>query len=135
MRSIKPGRGPSMMGAVGAIFAAIFGLFWTITALSMGAGIFSLFGVLFIIMALVQVAYNFKNATSENRFSTFDITEDKEETDPLNMQFHKHEDMSADDYTTVNHDGNDTDSNFCPYCGASVQKEYEYCNKCGRKLP
>ena len=30
MKSIKPGRGPSAMGAMGSAFAVIFGIFWTI---------------------------------------------------------------------------------------------------------
>ena len=37
MKSIKPGRGPSMMGGVGSVIAAIFGVFWTIGAVQMGA--------------------------------------------------------------------------------------------------
>ena len=37
MKSIKPGRGPSMMGAVGAAFAVVFGIIWTMAAASMGA--------------------------------------------------------------------------------------------------
>ena len=48
MKSIKPGRGPSMMSGVASIGAAIFGLIWTIAAASMGAGPFALFGLVFI---------------------------------------------------------------------------------------
>ena len=40
MKSIKPGRGPSAMGAMGSIIAVIFGIFWTIAAASMGAPFF-----------------------------------------------------------------------------------------------
>ena len=48
MKSIKPGRGPSAMGAMGSIVAAVFGLIWTGAAVSMGAPIFfPLFGVVF----------------------------------------------------------------------------------------
>ena len=44
------------MGAMGSIIAVIFGIFWTIAAASMGAPFFfPLFGVLFIIMGIVQV--------------------------------------------------------------------------------
>ena len=32
MRSIKPGRGPSAMGAVGSAAIGVFGIFWTISA-------------------------------------------------------------------------------------------------------
>ena len=79
MRSIKPGRGPSMMGAVGAIGAAIFGVFWIGMAISMGAPIIiPAFGVIFIGMAIAQAVYNYKNATSKNRYSAFDITDEQE---------------------------------------------------------
>ena len=83
MKSIKPGRGPSMMGGLGSIFAGVFGVIWTMAAVQMGAGIFALFGVVFIVFAVLQAVYQFKNATGENRYSEFDITEDGEEPDPL----------------------------------------------------
>ena len=83
MKSIKPGRGPSAMGAVGSIFSAIFGIIWTIAAASMGAPVFFwLFGVVFVILGIVQAIYNFKNATGENRYSKFDIVDSAEEPDP-----------------------------------------------------
>lgn len=89
MKSIKPGRGPSAMGAMGSIVAAVFGLIWTGAAVSMGAPIFfPLFGVVFVIMGIVQAVYNFKNATSENRYSEFDIVDSQEEPDPLSQRFH-----------------------------------------------
>ena len=77
MKSVKPGRGPSAMGAAGSIIAVIFGIFWTIGAASMGAPpLFPLFGVLFVIIGIVQTVYNLKNATGKNRYSSFDIVED-----------------------------------------------------------
>ena len=75
MRSIKPGRGPSMMSGVSGIFAALFGVFWTIIAVSMGAFIMVPFGLIFIGIAVTQAIYNIKNATSKNRYSAFDITD------------------------------------------------------------
>ena len=88
MRSIKPGRGPSGMGALGSIIAVIFGIFWTIMAVSMGAPVFfPIFGILFVILGIVQAVYHFKNATGKNRYSAFDITEEGEEPDPLEERF------------------------------------------------
>ena len=128
MKSVKPGRGPSAMGAVGSVIAVIFGIFWTITAVSMGAPFFfPLFGVLFIILGVVQAVYHFKNATGENRYSSFDIVEDDEEPDPLNARFgDAPRDGPAPEVG---------DFRFCPYCGAKLGADFTYCGKCGRKLP
>lgn len=61
MRSVKPGRGPSMMGGIGAVIAIVFGVVWTLSAAQMGApGFFPLFGVLFILVGAVQAMYNYK---------------------------------------------------------------------------
>jgi len=146
MKSIKPGRGPSMMSGVASIGAAIFGLIWTIAAASMGAGLFSLFGLVFIGMAIASGVYNFKNATSENRYSTFDIVDDTEETDPFNERFGKQTNVSADleYYTdgtprfldeTVSGSRTASVNAFCPYCGNEVEKDFIYCNNCGKELP
>ncbi len=124
MKSIKPGRGPSMMSGIAGIFVAIFGVIWTVVAASMGGGLFALFGVVFVGFAITMVVYNFKNATSKNRYSAFDITSGEEEPDPLNEK-----------YGEIKSDASDTDSSFCPYCGNPVEDEYEYCNRCGKKIP
>ena len=131
MKSIKPGRGPSMMGGFGAVFSIIFGIFWTVLAASMtqGAGligvIFPLFGVLFIIIGIFNAVYHFKNASGKNRYSAFDITDESEEPDPLNEKFRG---TSAPDASTAG-------THFCPYCGAPVQSDFAFCRKCGRELP
>ena len=132
MKSIKPGRGPSFMGGIGAVFAALFGVFWTIMAVSMGAAFMAPFGLLFIGIAVVQAIYNFKNATGENRYSAFDIVEGTEEVDPLNERFGSSKSASTESFESA---GVDVDSEFCPYCGVKVSKEFEFCHKCGKKLP
>ncbi len=137
MRSIKPGRGPSMMGGFMGIFAILFGIFWTIMAPSF----MKIFGVCFVGMAIGQTIYNFKNATSKNRYSAFDIVDSSEEVDPLNERFGAK--RSDDDYIQMREsDADDAyaeqlneEMEFCPYCGVKVLKDFEYCHKCGKKLP
>lgn len=128
MKSIKPGRGPSMMGGISSIFVALFGVVWTLLAVSGGAGFMGIFGIIFIAMAVVSAVYNFKNATGKNRYSSFDITEEGEEPDPWNERFGEKR-----DYTQPS--SNSGESRFCPYCGARAEGDFAYCNKCGRKLP
>ena len=130
MKSIKPGRGPSAMGAMGSAFAVIFGIFWTIMAASMGAPVFfPIFGVMFVIMGIVQLVYNYKNAAGKNRYSSFDITDSSEEPDPLN-------DIFISEGSERRDDGLERGlGNFCPYCGECVGADYKFCQSCGRRLP
>lgn len=131
MKSVKPGRGPSAMGAMGSVAAVIFGLIWTGAAASMGAPIFfPLFGIVFVIMGIVQAVYHFKNATSENRYSEFDIVDSEEEPDPLS----RHLESQGDSFHSPEETGV-SDLRYCPYCGARVSGTFTFCGSCGKKLP
>ncbi len=126
MKSIKPGRAPSAMGVWGAIVAAIFGVFWIFTAVSMGAPMmFPVFGILFVITAVITGIYHYRNATGKKRYSAFDITEDGEEPDPFNERFGEQApyDNAQPDFVA-----------FCPYCGTAAAANYVFCRKCGKKL-
>ena len=61
MKSVKPGRGPSMMGGIMSIFVGLFGIFWTIMAIRIGGGIFAAFGVIFVALAIVQIQFQKRN--------------------------------------------------------------------------
>ena len=127
MKSIKRGRGPSFMGGIGNIIGALFGVFWTLSAFSIGAPLpFCAFGLLFIAIAVVSAVYNFRNATGKNRYSEFDIVDHTEEEDPLNGFFGA---------APSSADGGVKESRFCPYCGSPAADDFEFCNQCGRKLP
>ena len=125
MKSVKPGRGPSAMGALSSVVGIVFGIFWTVMAVSMGApGIFPVFGVLFVLLGVIQAVYNFKNAAGDNRFSLYDITEDGEEPDPLERR--------GSAAPSVPSQGG---CRFCPYCGAELGRDFAFCASCGKKLP
>ncbi len=126
MKHIKPGRGPSMMSGVVGIFMIGFGVVWTVIAAQAG-GLFAIFGVLWTGIAIATTVYNFKNATGKNRYSAYDITDSHEEPDPLNQRFGNAQDTSPK--------RDDSDNKFCPYCGAAVERDFEFCNNCGKKLP
>lgn len=131
MRSVKPGRGPSLMEGTVSILVGVFGVFWTIIAYTIGAVMMVPFGVIFIVIAVVQACYSFHNATGRQRFSSFDITDDDEEPDPLNVRFGEgtpgQDEGSAGDARAADR--------FCPYCGERAGADHVFCSRCGKKLP
>jgi len=169
MKSVKPGRGPSMLGGIMAICMAVFGILWIIGASSitgefggtsfegdfmvsgmdivtdsdfgmMGGGfgtdpfdtfgsIFPLFGVVFVIIAIVIAVYNFNNATAHNRNTEFDIVDGSDEPDPLNERF------GGDCDDDTHSETESGDALFCPYCGTPVDDDYLFCKRCGKQLP
>ena len=147
MKSIKPGRGPSMMGGIMAIAIAVCGLLWTIGAAGMtssfsgmgldggygiGGGmdvVFPLFGVVFVFVAVALAVYHFKNATGKQRYSVFDIVDEKEESDPLNTRFGEQMQEAAEGKKK------EEAAAFCPYCGTPVETDYRFCKSCGKRLP
>lgn len=127
MKSVKLGRGPSLMGVWGAVMAVVFGIFWTAMTASAGApGFFPIFGVLFILTGVIAGAYNLKNALSKNRCSSFDVTDADEEPDPLEARFGARQ-------TGAPQGANAT--GYCPYCGAAAEEGYAFCRRCGKRLP
>ena len=131
MKSIKPGRGPSMMGGVASVFAVVFGIIWMCGAASMGApGFFLLFGVAFIGIGVVNAVYSFKNAAGDNRYSAFDIVDSDEEPDPLNVRFGSRSDPEPEVQT-----GEPGKFAYCPYCGVRLGEGFAFCGKCGKALP
>lgn len=131
MKSVKPGRGPSMMGGVASVFAVAFGIIWMCGAASMGApGFFLLFGVAFIGIGVVNAVYSFKNAAGENRYSAYDIVDSDEEPDPLDERFGRQPDNAAPPQA-----GETGKLAYCPYCGAKLGEGFSFCGKCGKALP
>lgn len=93
-----------------SVVALIFGIFWCLAALSMGAGVMLIFGIPFVGLLgyrLVMVAKHGEEKPKEPP---------RQEVDPWERQ------------ESANANG------FCPYCGSSVEESFAYCPKCGRKL-
>lgn len=128
MKSVKPGRGPSALGAIAGIGVALFGVFWIIGAVSMGAWFMAPFGIIFVIIALSGAIYNYKNATGKERYSSFDIVDSDEEGDPLNRRFGKNNSVFD---TSEAYSGK---ACYCAYCGQRLDGDFSYCPHCGRKV-
>ena len=129
MKSIKRGRGPSFMNGVGSLIFSVLGILMMLTVSSMssdfgGTHFFLLFLGMIVLWSVCIAIYNFKNASGKNRYSEYDVTDSFEEPDPLNQHF------SATSAPPM-----DSSDGYCPYCGAIVQVDFEYCARCGRRLP
>lgn len=144
MKSVKRGRGPSFHSGLSGIFVALFGIVWIIGASTITRGIgvfgviFPLFGVIFVIAAVTGAIYDFRNASAKNRFSEFDITENSEESDPLNARFGGKADSAGNDSgcdSPLDEPGTANKTAFCPYCGVRVAEGFQYCPRCGKQLP
>jgi hypothetical protein len=134
MYSVKPGRGPSLMGGIGGVVVGLLGVVWTFSAVSMGAPpFFALFGVVFIVMALVGAAYNFYNAANPDRMSTFDITSGGEELDPIAKAL-GHVGPSAEEREEPSDGPRKYPGDHCPFCGAAVAGDFDFCPKCGKDI-
>jgi len=127
------------MSFLGSIIAIVFGIFWTIMAFGMtarspfgGIGLFfPLFGVIFVIYGIAQAIYHYKNATGQDRYSIFDITDSSEEGDPSDKW------IKREIYNEMKKDRTNkgqAEVNYCPYCGIKLENEYMYCPKCGKKI-
>ena len=135
MYSVKPGRGPSIMGGVGGIIGALFGIFWTIGAVSMGAPtFFALFGIVFVVMSIVGAMYNFYNATSRNRMSSFDITTDIGERDPIEERMGISTLPSGSNKSGFPRSSRNIPGEYCPFCGVKVAIDFNFCPKCGKEI-
>jgi len=140
MYSVKPGRGPSFGGIFGGIFAALFGIFWTVQASSIGAPpFFALFGVIFVLAGIGGAVISAMNAFGDNRFSSYDITTDDEESDPfieaLGGSLKSGSKIAIEDVDgSEKGKGRKYEGGFCPFCGAEVGEDFNFCAKCGKDI-
>lgn len=126
MYSIKPGRGPSAFGVVGAVIVGICGIYFAASAASMGAPVFFvLFGIVFALCAVGMGIVNLYNTVSPNRFSSEDIVYSPEEPDPIDQAIGGRPNSMIDTATG-------DQKRFCPFCGSPTSAEFNFCPKCGK---
>ena len=113
MKSIKPGRGPSLIACIMDIIIGAYCILFSIIMFCFSGGdsigiVFVLFGVISIPITVISALNHFRNAIGKGRFSI----------DPLKDRLlnYKHEDITK----------GISDSSFCPYCGTKVMDNFEY---------
>ncbi|BCB96035.1 hypothetical protein JZK55_09570 [Dissulfurispira thermophila] len=121
MKQVKPGRVPSLMEFIGSIIAILFGIFWTIGAISLEAPfVFPLFGFVFIIAGIGMAVYHYNNAFGKRRISEYDIIDTSEEDETIKQIRDEKDDVET--------------AGYCPYCGNPVKEVFLFCPKCGRRI-
>lgn len=104
-------------GVFAGVFYIIFGVIWMSMTLSMPSGfgiMFSLVGLLVMVFGVYVIVKSFRGREfrpRESQIPEFEIPRDAE-PEP--------------------HDGES--NGFCPYCGSPLEKGFQYCGVCGRRL-
>lgn len=99
------------------VFYIIFGVIWMSMTLSMPSGfgiLFSLVGLLVMVFGVYVIVKSFRGREfrpMESQIPEFEVPRD-DEPEP--------------------HDGES--NGFCPYCGSPLEKGFQYCGVCGRRL-
>lgn len=104
-------------GVFAGVFYIIFGIIWMSMTLSMPSGfgiLFSLVGLLVMVFGVYVIVKSFRGREfrpRESQIPEFEVPRDAE-PEP--------------------HDGES--NGFCPYCGSPLEKGFQYCGVCGRRL-
>ena len=93
-----------------SVVALIFGIFWCLAALAMGAGFMLIFGIPFVGLLAYRLVMVIKFGDRKPNQPP------RQEMDPWEQR------------------AKPVGNGFCPYCGSAVEESFEYCPKCGRKL-
>lgn len=129
--SVKPGRGPSVLGGVFAIVFGLFSFFLVGDVSSNDApGAFIAMGYLIGVFAIVGGIYQLYNAGARNRLSDFDVTVGDEEPDPISRAIGRRGSTSRPRAAG----GPATTGGFCPHCGTGLQTGFKFCSSCGKSL-
>ena len=104
-------------GVFAGVFYIIFGVIWMSMTLSMPSGfgiLFSLVGLLVMVFGVYVIVKSVRGKEfrpKESQIPEFEVPRDAE-PEP--------------------HDGES--NGFCPYCGSPLEKGFQYCGVCGRRL-
>ena len=158
MKSIKPGRGPSMMGAIVAIAMAVFGILWVVAASEITSSFpgvssfggdfvfesgdmisgysspFDSFGSIFPLFGVVFIVVALAMAVYHFKNAT-----GKNRYSSFDIVDGEEEPDPLNERFGNNTRTPDTSEcadtpAFCPYCGNDLKSDHLYCDRCGKKV-
>ena len=136
MKSMKGGRGPSIIRAVALFGIAVLAMVALGQSKTPGSVAYagvkyertSLLLVIFILMAVCGGIWFLYHAFVQNRPSETDAAGGDEEPDPLNEYFHGKYEVESTESSAAK------GSMYCPYCGKPIQADFAFCSHCGKEL-
>ena len=128
--AVKPGRAPSLLGALASLGISIVGVVMLISAFRKGEAFVILFMVVFCTIAISGLIYNVYNAFERNRFSQYDLVPSAQEPDPLAGALgYENPAASRQPASRRRFPGN-----HCPFCGAQAAETVDFCPSCGKDI-
>jgi hypothetical protein len=160
MRSIKPGRGPSILRGITAALCGIIGLAFLITTIlasnelsnltnkafdglnlgNYGFGFdfgdissgFSIAGIVFSVAFIIMaIVLAVYNFKNATRQNRLSTIDITEPGEEPDPLNLKYGKIKTSSQPVMDNSQN----SFCPYCGTRVNADFEFCRSCGRKLP
>ena len=136
MKSMKGGRGPSIIRAVALFGIAVLAMVALGQSGTPGSVAYagvkyertSLLLVIFILMAICGGIWFLYRAFAQNRPSETDAAGGDEEPDPLNEHSREEDDAESTEEAAA------AGSRFCPGCGNAVPEDANFCSHCGKEL-
>ncbi len=128
--AIKPGRAPSLLGALASLGMSVIGVVMLISAFQKGDWYQILFMTVFCTIAISGLIYNIYNAFERNRFSQYDLVTSGQEPDPLAGALGYENPAASGQSERVRR----FPGNHCPFCGAQAPETVDLCPSCGKDI-
>ena len=113
------------IGIGNTVFGLVFSIFWCIAAASMGAWFMLIFGIPFVGMMIYRLVLCLQYTKEDKK-----KTQEPWERPATGWTTYQQNEPRWESSDTRQSRGN----GYCPYCGAAVESDFEYCPKCGRKM-